>query len=277
MRFSILLMALRWASREYQSIGKCQTIGCGPGELRVAKRVNSRLAKVMGRDALNFKYLLRQQGVLLGLIGLMFLIFFAQCLFGGRWYEGGMAVPGEVARSWHRLLAGEVAGKDLLEFGTLLSCAFLHGNFEHVLFNMLGFWVFGALLVELLGWRWMLGIFLTTAFFGSLTHAILNREEFIPMLGASGAVMGFEGAYLGLATRWPLPNPHIWPISSPISPATLGLLAAAGVAIDYTSLMRGSEMGVAYGAHVGGFMAGLLIAGLIAPQPRVYARGFLRF
>ncbi|WP_200272852.1 rhomboid family intramembrane serine protease [Luteolibacter pohnpeiensis] len=231
----------------------------------------------MGLKMMNFKYLMRQQGVLLGLIGLMFLIFFAQCLFGNEWWEGGMAVPGEVVRAWNHLRSGSASSVDFKEFPTLLSCAFLHGSFEHVLFNMIWFWIFGALLVELLGWRWMLGIFLTTAFFGSLTHVILNREEFVPMLGASGSVMGFEGAYLGLAIRWPLPNPHIWPIASPVSPATLGLLAAGGVFMDYTSLMDGSEMSVAYGAHIGGFISGLLIAGLIAPRPRVSIPGFRRF
>ncbi len=201
------------------------------------------------------------QGPLLGLIGLMFLIFFAQALFGPLWYRGMMVVPAEVGAAWERLLAGQPAAADWPAFGTLLSYAFLHGDFEHVLFNMLFFWIFGALIVELLGWRWMLMIFAVTAVGGAVAHVIMNRGESTPMLGASGAVMGFEGAYLAL-------DPHVWPIARPVSPSRLALLAVVGVGIDYFSIMQGMNTGIAYGAHVGGFTAGLLLAGLAAPRPR---------
>jgi membrane associated rhomboid family serine protease len=214
------------------------------------------------------------QGPLLGLIALMFLIFFAQAVFGPVWYQGLMAVPADVGAAWERLLAGQSAAADGRVLGTLLSHAFLHGDFEHVLFNMLFFWIFGALIVELLGWRWMLLIFAITAVGGGLAHVIMNRGGSIPMLGASGAVMGFEGAYLGLATRWTLPDPHVWPIARPVSPSRLALLAVVGVGIDYFSIMQGMDTGIAYGAHVGGFTAGLLFAGLAAPRPR--GRGVVR-
>lgn len=214
------------------------------------------------------KGFLRMQGPLLGLIGLMFLIFFAQALFGPLWYRGLMVVPADVGAAWERLLAGQSAAADWRAFGTLLSYAFLHGDFEHVLFNMLFFWIFGALIVELLGWRWMLMIFAVTAVGGGVAHVIMNRGESTPMLGASGAVMGFEGAYLALATRWILPDPHVWPIARPISASRLALLAVVGVGIDYFSIMQGMDTGIAYGAHVGGFTAGLMVAGLAAPRPR---------
>jgi membrane associated rhomboid family serine protease len=217
---------------------------------------------------------LRMQGPLLGLIGLMFLIYFAQVLLGREWYVDMMAVPGEVVASWNRLLGGEVTAADWREFGTLLSCAFLHGSIEHVFNNMLFFWIFGALLVELLGWRWMLMIFAVTAVGASISHVIMNREDMIPMLGASGALMGFEGAYLALAMRWTLPDPHVWPIARPVPPANLALLAVVGVGIDYFWIMQGADTGVAYGAHVGGFTAGLLFAGVAAPRP--HGRGVVK-
>ncbi|MES2924959.1 MAG: rhomboid family intramembrane serine protease [Verrucomicrobiota bacterium] len=212
--------------------------------------------------------LLQAQGPLLGLIGLMFLIFFAQAAFGPAWYQGLMAVPGKVVESWHHLLGGQVSAADWRQFGTLLSHAFLHGDIEHVTFNMLYFWIFGALLVELLGWRWMLLIFVVTAVGAGISHVIMNREDVVPMLGASGALMGFEGAYLGLATRWTLPDPHVWPIARPITPSRLALLAVIGVSFDYFSIMNQQDTGIAYGAHVGGFTAGLLLAALAAPRPR---------
>lgn len=208
------------------------------------------------------------QGPLLVLIGLMFLIFFAQAFFGDSWYWELMAVPGSIVESWETLLAGQASGSDWREFGTLLSHAFLHGDIEHVTFNMLFFWIFGALIVELIGWRWMLLVFGLTAVAGGIGHVLLYRDSFIPMLGASGALMGFEGAYLGLATRWSLPNPHVWPMARPIAPAQLGLLAVVGVAIDFFSIMGGENDGIAYGAHVGGFMMGLLLGALVLPRPQ---------
>ena len=139
---------------------------------------------------------------------------------------------------------------------------------------MLYFWIFGALIVELLGWRWMLLIFGVTAVGASISHGILNRGDLIPMLGASGALMGLEGAYLGLATRWTLPNPHVWPLARPIPPAHLALLAVIGVSFDYFAIMNREDMGIAYGAHVGGFTVRLLLAAIAAPRPR--GRGVMK-
>jgi membrane associated rhomboid family serine protease len=202
------------------------------------------------------------------LIGLMFVIFFAQEVFGPDWYLDLMAVPADLVESWQHLLAGKASAGDWKQFGSMLSCAFLHGSFEHITSNMLFFWIFGALIVELVGWRWMLGLFVITAIAASAVHTAMNREELAPMLGASGAVMGFEGAYLGLAVRWRLPAPHIWPMARPISPGQLALLAVVGVCFDYFSLMAGGEDRIAYGAHVGGFTMGLMLASTVMPKPR---------
>lgn len=210
----------------------------------------------------------RLQGVLLGLVLAMFLIFFAQEWFGEKAYEPWMAVPAEVIQSWNNIRGGNGTASDWQELSTLLSCAFLHADVEHVGGNMLFMWIFAALAVELLGVRWMLLIFTITAVSATLAHIALNREDMTPLLGASGAVMGFEGAYLGLALRWRLPNPHVWPIAHPIPPERLALLAVIGVAMDYYSIISKMGGNVAYGAHVGGFVAGLLLGALIAPRPR---------
>lgn len=216
--------------------------------------------------------MIRQQGPMLALVAIMFTLYFFQALLDEAWYRPWMAVPGNVVASFENLRAGNSTPADLRELSTLLSCAFLHGSMEHVLNNMLFMWIFGALVAELLGHRWMIGIFIATAIGASLTHTLMNRDEFIPMLGASGAVMGFEGAYLGLAVRFKLPNPHIWPMSRPIPPSHLALVAIIGVSIDYAAIMQGMDAGIAYGAHIGGFTTGLLIAGLLAPSPQLRFR-----
>jgi membrane associated rhomboid family serine protease len=212
--------------------------------------------------------LLHAQGPLLGLIAVIFGIFVFQQIRGVEWYVPFMAVPGQVTESWEQLKAGDFSVENLKRFGTLLSCAFLHASPEHIVYNMLFLWIFAALAAELLGHRWMLAIFIFTAFTGSIFHTMLNARDFIPMLGASGAVMGFEGAYLGMAMRWHLPEPHVWPMSRPVPPGQLALIGVAGVVIDYTSLMSHAPSNIAYGAHLGGFVGGLVLTAVFAPRPR---------
>jgi membrane associated rhomboid family serine protease len=216
-----------------------------------------------------FSQLLRAQGPLLGLIAAMFGIFVLQQTRGMEWYFSFMARPALVTESWQNLRAGIASMGDLKIFGTLITCAFLHLNPEHIIYNMLFLWVFAALAAELLGARWMFGIFLFTALTGSIFHVVLNAGSAAPMLGASGAVMGFEGAYLGLAVRWHLPEPHIWPMSRPVPAAQLALIGVAGMIIDYTSLMIHAPGNIAYGAHLGGFVGGLVLTALAAPKPRL--------
>ncbi|MEX2381614.1 MAG: rhomboid family intramembrane serine protease [Opitutales bacterium] len=212
--------------------------------------------------------IVRQQGPLLGLIALMFFIFGCQAVLGPEWYQNLMTVPAEITQSWQSLLEGKINRESAGEFITLLTSAFLHGDPEHVLFNMLFLWVFAALTVDLLGHRWMFLIFTVTAISGSIGHTILNANDMIPMLGASGAVMGFEGAYLGLAIRWKLPDPHVWPMARPIPPAHLAALAVIGVVMDSMAIMNHDQANIAFGAHVGGFLAGLFLTSFIAPAPK---------
>lgn len=212
--------------------------------------------------------LLHAQGPLLGLIAVIFGIYGLQEIRGIEWYVPGVVVPRQVVESWQHLRGGDFATGDFKVFGTLWSYAFLHADPSHVVFNMLYLWMFAALAAELLGQRWMIGIFLFTAFTGGVFHVVLNQDSLIPMLGASGAVMGFEGAYLGMAVRWRLPEPHIWPMARPVPAGQLALVGVAGVAIDYTSLMSHAPGNVAYGAHLGGFVGGLVLTALLAPRPR---------
>jgi membrane associated rhomboid family serine protease len=215
------------------------------------------------------RQVIREQWPLLTLILLILVIFAFQAALGQGWYRSFMTVPGEVAGSWREVLGGNLAPGNLRAFGTLLSSAFLHASVEHVFFNMIFLWIFAALTVELLGQRWMLLIFAASAVSGSIFHTVLNANDFIPMLGASGAVMGFKGAYLGMAVRWQLPDPHIWPMARPIPPANLAALAVLGIALDFMGLMDHAQSSVAYGAHIGGFLAGLFLTSVVASRPKI--------
>jgi len=224
------------------------------------------------------RWILYKQGPLLGLIGLMVVVYLLQEFCGGpgglwpRWYEPLMAVPAEGLAACRALREGTFGWADAGELGTWFTCALLHADISHLLYNMLALWIFAALAADLLGQRWMLALFVTTAVAGSVVHALLNAGSEIPCLGASGAVMGFEGAYLGLAVRFSLPEPQVWPMTRSMPAANLAGLALFGITLDYLGLMGGQGARIAYGAHLGGFTSGLFPTALLAPIPKAPKR-----
>lgn len=209
---------------------------------------------------------LRQQWPLLALIAFITAIYFLQVFLGESFEDRFMAVPADVVEAFRSLRSGSFG--EAAPLFTLFTAALLHGDMGHLLGNMLYLWIFAAIAAELLGHRWMILIFVFTATCGSVCHVALNPEETIPMLGASGAVMGFEGLYLGMAVRWRLPDPHVWPIARPVPPAHLAALGVLGLLMDFGGYI-GGEMGVAYGAHLGGFIGGMVLGGAVVPMPRV--------
>lgn len=217
----------------------------------------------------SFRGLIRAQGVLLGLILLMCSLFLAQTIGPAGWYYSLLAVPIDVAQSWNQIKSGAGGMSDWLTLGTLLTCEFLHGDIAHLATNMVFFWIFGALVSELLGWRWLIVICLLTAIGASITHVVMNHDRFIPVIGASGIVAGYMGAYLGMALRWHLPYPHVWPMARPIPPMHLAGFAAVFVAIDYVAIFHGLQDFIAHGAHVGGFTTGLFFTALVVPKPKM--------
>jgi membrane associated rhomboid family serine protease len=84
----------------------------------------------------------------------------------------------------------------------------------------------------------------------------------VPTIGASGAICGFEGVYLGLALRWRLPWAEVWPLAHPVPPMQLGVFALVGFIGDM-ALLSDHSAHIAYGAHVGGFLSGLAIAAVL--------------
>lgn len=216
-----------------------------------------------------WKELTREHGPLLALVLVMFAVYGLQGLFGEDWYGPLMAVPQKITHAWDALREGRLGPDSWKAFATLITAVFLHADGSHIVYNMLYLWIFGAATAELIGHRWLLLIFFITGICGSIFHTVLHADEAIPCLGASGAVMGFEGAYLGLTVRWRLPYPHVWPIAGPIPPERLALLAVVGVVLDLSGTFGWQSGNTAYGAHIGGFVSGLLLTAVAAPKPRL--------
>ncbi len=175
--------------------------------------------------------------------------------------SGGM-IPMQVRAAAGALVEGRLSVEGAKAFSTLVTSMFLHGDVEHILFNMVFLWTFGILTSELLGqWR-ALAVFIVCGICGAIVHICLNAESSTPMIGASGAVCGFEGVYLGLALRWQLPYAEVWPLAHPVPPMQLGAFAIVGFIGDMLLLANHDEH-IAYGAHLGGFLSGVAIAAVI--------------
>lgn len=204
----------------------------------------------------------------LGLIAFLTAVLVVQAIADYSFTFRYSAVPVEIVSAWDGVRSGNFSKAAAEEIFTLFSATLLHGDFGHLSGNMLFFWIFAAIASELLGARWVLPIFVFTGICGSICHVALNADSPIPCLGASGAVMGFEGLYLAMAVRWRLPDPHVWPIARPVAPGRLAFIGVLGLLFDFSGYI-GGETGIAYGAHLGGFIGGLFLGSFIVPMPRV--------
>ena len=209
---------------------------------------------------MNDSVLERRLPVLILIAAVTLVSLFDWSLGFGSW----MMVPDDVVTAWQALKTGETSGNVLQELFTTVSAAFLHADGSHLMGNMLFLWIFGVVVQELCGWKWLIGVFLITAIGGSIGQILLDVESDIPTLGASGAVMGMEGFYFGLATLITRPEAQVWPIARPVNSTELATAAIIGVMLDFMGVI-GPDMSVAYGAHIGGFITGILIS-LIADR-----------
>lgn len=178
-------------------------------------------------------------------------------------------VPRDITAIWPSM-APDVSGGYL----PLLTAMFLHAGWLHVLGNMLFLWVFGDNVEDLLGpWRFLL-FYLSVGLAGNLAHTIANPASTLPTVGASGAVAGVLGAYMINFPRARVLTlvPILFFVTTAEIPAVFFLAfwfllqLASGVA----SLGVPTSGGVAWWAHIGGFVAGAFLISLL--RERRYVR-----
>ncbi len=147
---------------------------------------------------------------------------------------------------------------------TLLTSMFMHGGIAHLLGNMWFLWIFGDNVEDRMGHVRYLVFYLLTGIIASLCHVLMNLNgpsSLIPSLGASGAISGVMGAYLSLCPSR-LVRVFIMRVVTEIPGyMAVGLWFLFQLISGMGLLGGGSEGdGVAYAAHVGGFVAGVLLA-----------------
>jgi membrane associated rhomboid family serine protease len=155
---------------------------------------------------------------------------------------------------------------------------FLHGGWLHLGSNMLYLWIFGDNIEDRLGHIRYLLFYLACGFLATFAHAFSDLGSQLPAIGASGAIAGVLGAYLVL-----FPRAHVMtaiPLGMYIAvrplPAilVLGLWFVIQLFTGVASFGATEQGGVAYFAHIGGFVAGLILIFVFGgkrrpiPEPR---------
>jgi membrane associated rhomboid family serine protease len=154
---------------------------------------------------------------------------------------------------------------------TLLTAMFMHASWLHIIGNMLYLWIFGDNIEDRIGHLKFIGFYLLCGLVASGAHIVVGADSVIPSLGASGAIAGVLGAYLVLFPRRKVKVLMMRQIVHMPAFMVLGLWILLQVFGQF-SVAGGEGGGVAYMAHIGGFVAGLvlifLLGGRRAPPPR---------
>jgi len=191
------------------------------------------------------------------LIVLNVLIFFYQSSLSNRelmvWLDDWAVIPVQLTRQF---------GREVL---TVISSQFLHANLIHLLSNMWFLYIFGNNVEDQLGSWWFLLFYLVCGAVAVCAQVAFAPDSVVPMVGASGAIAGVMGAYI---VRFPkakiLTLVFLGFFFTFVQiPAVLFLgFWIVGQTI-YAAMANPNQPGVAYLAHVGGFVAGMILLGLL--------------
>lgn len=156
----------------------------------------------------------------------------------------------------------------------IISSMFLHATWLHLIFNMWALWIFGDNVEDYLG-HFRYGVFyIVSGVIAAIVHILFNWGSAVPTVGASGAIAGVMGAYFLL---YPSARVLTWFfIFVAWLPAWVILgywfivqfLSGAATSMAYSSRSAG---GIAFWAHVGGFVAGLTLIKLLPQRPQRYS------
>jgi membrane associated rhomboid family serine protease len=178
---------------------------------------------------------------------------------------------GVVPIHFERALTGASTPSLVGLFLPILTAMFLHASWPHVIVNMWALWIFGDNVEDYLGHLSYLLFYLACGVAAAVAHIILNAGSNVPTVGASGAIAGVMGAYFVL---YPRARVLVWFVFLFRLPAwlVLGLWFVLqfenGTA---TSIAKTSQSGgIAFWAHVGGFVAGVVLIKVLPERPRRY-------
>ena len=201
---------------------------------------------------------IRVQWITFAIIAINFAIFFYTASIGDDSLSvvaaGFGIVPGEITRA----ITLDAALNPVPEPATLITYQFLHAGWMHIIGNMLFLWVLADNVEDAFGHAGFPLFYLLTGIIGGLFHVAMQPGSPHPLIGASGAVSGVIAAYVVL-----YPRAKIWALFGLFIPIRLPAIAILGFwfLFQLWSLWQGihGELEVAWWAHVGGFLGGLVL------------------
>lgn len=212
------------------------------------------------------------------LIALNAAVFFLELSQGPRAQNALIYEFGIVPRHFGSALAGPHL--QLGVFLTILTSMFLHGGWLHIIGNMWVLWIFGDNIEHQLGHFTYLVFYLLCGFAAGVTHVVLNSGSNIPTVGASGAIAGIMGAYFLLYPRARVLTlvPLIvfftfWWLPAWIVLGYWFVLQFFSGALTRAAAMGHDTGGIAFWAHVGGFVAGIVLIKVFPQRQGRYRYG----
>jgi membrane associated rhomboid family serine protease len=213
--------------------------------------------------------------VVFGLIAVNALVWLLQLSLGDSFTNGYATVPFEITRGQDLVGAQTVAvGGQAITiqeapgpspiYLTLLTAMFMHGGWMHILGNMLYLWIFGDQIESLLGHVRFLAFYLICGLAASVAQILVGPDSVVPSLGASGAIAGVLGAYL---VKFPRNRVRVLMLRAGITELPAMVVLGLWIVLQLVSQAgtpAGEATGVAYMAHIGGFIAGLALVFLLA-------------
>jgi membrane associated rhomboid family serine protease len=206
-----------------------------------------------------------------GLIAANVLVFFWQLSFSESGLQQMFNDLAIVPRNASAL--GLFAPETMLD---IIRSMFFHGGWDHILGNMLYLYLFGDNVEDRLGYIGFLLVYFVSGFVAAYAQILIDPTSPVPMVGASGAIAGVLGSYLilfpGVKVRGIIPLGRISTLQEWPAWAVLGMWFVLQLIDGFASLGAQTQYGggVAFFAHIGGFIAGLVLALLISrivPQP----------
>ncbi len=202
------------------------------------------------------------------LIGLNILVFVIQLLQGPR--------LDQFVLTYALIPAQLTSNLDLKNIGDIFSSMFMHAGLAHIGGNMLYLWIFGDNVEDAMGHGPYLAFYLFGGILASLTHVLTNSGSQIPTVGASGAIAAVLGAYLVLYPQSRvmtlLTLGYFFRVTTLPAIFLLGFWFVLQFFQGVLSLGMGEMLGgVAFWAHIGGFVAGYVIAQIFVRRGTGYA------
>ncbi len=167
---------------------------------------------------------------------------------------------------------------DHFRWTSVLTSMFLHGGWLHVLGNMWFLWIFGDNIEDILGHGKFLGFYLLCGVAAAMTQVAMDVESRVPMVGASGAIAGVMGAYMIKFPRARIESVLIlvFFITRFDVPAWLMLIYWFATqlfnGVGSIGVTQASQGGTAFFAHIGGFVAGMILIKTMGTRERYWRR-----